>query len=67
MITSPRCRRHRGHGSWITVYANGGHAFMKVAGLRFDTSDTAGKGPGWAKGMGAEDWRSFRLRHRSGF
>src|SRR5215212_2834807 len=24
-----------GHGKWITVYANSGHAFMKVAGLRF--------------------------------
>ena len=27
-----------GRGSWITVYANGGHVFMTVAGLRFDTS-----------------------------
>jgi hypothetical protein len=27
-----------GAGKWITVYANSGHAFMYVAGLRFDTS-----------------------------
>ncbi|MDP9227586.1 MAG: hypothetical protein M3M99_00870, partial [Actinomycetota bacterium] len=27
-----------GKGRWITVYANGGHAYMVVAGLRFDTS-----------------------------
>jgi cell wall-associated NlpC family hydrolase len=27
-----------GRGSWITIYANGGHVFMTVAGLRFDTS-----------------------------
>ena len=27
-----------GRGRWITVYANAGHAFMTVAGLRFDTS-----------------------------
>jgi cell wall-associated NlpC family hydrolase len=26
-----------GPGRWITVYANAGHAFMVVAGLRFDT------------------------------
>jgi len=26
-----------GPGRWITVYANSGHAFMVVAGLRFDT------------------------------
>jgi hypothetical protein len=28
----------KGPGSWITIYANGGHAWMTVAGLRFDTS-----------------------------
>jgi hypothetical protein len=27
-----------GTGKWITVYANSGHAYMYVAGLRFDTS-----------------------------
>ncbi|HYZ28244.1 MAG TPA: hypothetical protein VE570_04245 [Thermoleophilaceae bacterium] len=27
-----------GEGSWITVYSNPGHAYMVVAGLRFDTS-----------------------------
>ena len=26
-----------GPGKWVTVYANSGHAFMMVAGLRFDT------------------------------
>jgi cell wall-associated NlpC family hydrolase len=57
---------HKGRGSWITVYANGGHAFMTIAGLRFDTSDTPGQGPGWAKGMGYENTRSFRKRHKLG-
>ena len=57
---------HRGKGSWITVYANGGHAFMTVAGLRFDTSDTPGQGPGWAKGMGYENPRAYQVRHKSG-
>lgn len=31
-----------GPGKWITVFANGGHAFMYVAGLRFDTSGRTG-------------------------
>lgn len=40
-----------GKGRWITVFANGGHAFMNVAGIRLDTSsagDPGGsKGPRW--------------------
>ena len=28
----------RGAGAWITVYANGGHAYAVIAGLRLDTS-----------------------------
>jgi hypothetical protein len=58
---------HRGKGSWITVYANGGHAFMTVAGLRFDTSDTPGQGPGWAKGMGYENPSAYQARFKPGF
>ncbi len=27
-----------GPGRWITIFANGGHTFMYVAGLRFDTA-----------------------------
>jgi hypothetical protein len=43
-----------GKGRWITVYANAGHTYMKVAGLRFDTSTAGdrmrqGKGPRWRK------------------
>jgi peptidoglycan hydrolase CwlO-like protein len=33
-----------GPGSWITVYANPGHAYAVIAGLRFDTS---GAPPRW--------------------
>jgi cell wall-associated NlpC family hydrolase len=41
-----------GIGSWITVYANRSHAYMVVAGLRFDTSAVGeslnqGSGPRW--------------------
>jgi hypothetical protein len=36
-----------GPGRWVTIYANGGHAFMTVAGLRFDTSGRAEGGSRW--------------------
>ena len=31
----------RGKGKWITVFANGGHAYAVIAGLRLRTSDNA--------------------------
>lgn len=46
----------RGAGQWITVYTNPGHAFIEIAGVRFDTSAEqegawvqipAGSGPRW--------------------
>jgi peptidoglycan hydrolase-like protein with peptidoglycan-binding domain len=37
----------RGRGKWITIYANSGHVYMVVAGLRFDTSGSGEKGPRW--------------------
>jgi cell wall-associated NlpC family hydrolase len=39
--------RRRGPGRWITVYANHGHAYMVIAGLRFDTSGRGERGPRW--------------------
>jgi hypothetical protein len=45
----------RGRGRWITVYANRGHAYVVVAGLRFDTAmhdrDAGGPhaGPRWSR------------------
>jgi hypothetical protein len=47
-----------GLGSWITVYANRSHAWMTVAGLRFDTSGAGeslnqGSGPRWRASMRA--------------
>ena len=38
-----------GPGKWITVYANPGHAFMVVAGWRFDTSALRGGGTRWTR------------------
>ena len=37
----------RGRGAWITVYANSGHAYAVIAGLRFDTSGRGESGPRW--------------------
>jgi hypothetical protein len=37
-----------GRGRWITVYANSGHTFVEIAGLRFDTVGAEqGTGPRW--------------------
>jgi cell wall-associated NlpC family hydrolase len=55
--------RKPGRGKWITVYAHGGHAFIVVAGLRFDTSGTGGKGPRWHKDKRSK--RGFKARHFS--
>ncbi len=53
-------------GAWITVYANSGHGFLKIAGLRFDTGwNNAGKGPRWSAQMRPTD--GYVVRHPSGF
>ncbi len=37
-----------GPGRWLTVYANAGHAYAEIAGLRWDTvGDAQGSGPRW--------------------
>jgi hypothetical protein len=58
---------HRGNGNWFTVYANSGHAFLVVAGLRFDTSMTRGAGPGWSRRIRDENLRDFRNRHKGSY
>ena len=52
----------RGKGTWITVYANSGHAYAVFAGLRFDTSMTPGAGPGWSSEMRSSS--GYRVRHK---
>jgi NlpC/P60 family len=37
----------RGAGEWITVYTHRSHAFVVIAGLRFDTSGRGEEGPRW--------------------
>jgi hypothetical protein len=56
-----------GLGQWITVYTNPGHAFMEIAGIRFDTSaeqdpnPPSGSGPRWRPLM--TDTSGFQARH----
>ena len=56
---------HAGRGTWITTYANSGHVYAMIAGLRWDTSGSGGKGPRWHT-----DTRSasgYTVRHPRGF
>jgi peptidoglycan hydrolase-like protein with peptidoglycan-binding domain len=55
----------RGRGSWITVRTNPGHAYLIVAGLRFDTSARKQTGNRWTDVMRSA--RGFRGRHPEGF
>ncbi|MGN6816278.1 MAG: hypothetical protein ACTHK3_09365 [Solirubrobacterales bacterium] len=57
-----------GAGRWITVYANGGHAYAVIAGLRWDTAgNTSGTGPRWHKSLGAAASGPFIARHPAGY
>lgn len=49
-------------GDWITVYGAGGHAYMIVAGLRFDTARVPGRGPGWSKDRHSTP-ENYKARH----
>ena len=53
-----------GPGRWITIYANAGHAWMEVAGWRFDTVALAEGGTRWSRGGG--EFSGFVVRHPPG-
>jgi hypothetical protein len=53
-----------GPGKWVTIFANHGHAFMVVAGLRFDTVERARTGTRWGREYSAVS--GFTLRHPAG-
>ena len=53
-----------GRGRWISVYANAGHAYAVIAGLRLDTSGTGGRGPRWQTVQ--RDPAGFVARHPTG-
>jgi cell wall-associated NlpC family hydrolase len=55
-----------GAGRWITVYANAGHAYAVIAGLRWDTSgNSSGTGPRWHADMASR--AGFVARHPPGY
>jgi cell wall-associated NlpC family hydrolase len=41
----------QGEGRWVSIYANNGHVFMVVAGIRFDTSGRGSSGSRWQPAM----------------
>ncbi len=56
-----------GPGKWITVFANAGHTFMYVAGLRFDTVALAETGSRWSDRTADEsNLSTFSVRHPAG-
>ena len=55
-----------GKGAWITTYGSGGHSYMVVAGLRFDTgyNDSDSDGPDWSTKMRPSS--GYTVRHPAG-
>jgi len=55
-----------GKGEWITVYGSGGHSYMVVAGLRFDTgwNNSSSDGPDWSAKM--RPTGGYTARHPAG-
>ena len=54
----------RGAGQWITIYANGSHVYMVVAGMRFDTSARSQTGSRWTTTMRSS--AGFAVTHPAG-
>ncbi|HEY2636250.1 MAG TPA: hypothetical protein VGI54_02595 [Solirubrobacteraceae bacterium] len=55
----------RGKGKWITVFANSGHAYAIIAGLRLDTSGPGQSGPRWRATTRSN--AGYVVRHPRGF
>jgi hypothetical protein len=57
-----------GAGRWITVYANSGHTYAVIAGLRWDTAGNAhGTGPRWHTQTAAAAPGHYAVRHPAGY
>jgi peptidoglycan hydrolase-like protein with peptidoglycan-binding domain len=54
----------KGYGQWVTIYANAGHAWMMVAGLRFDTSGLSSAGSRWQ--TATRSTKGYVVRHPAG-
>ncbi|HEX3435109.1 MAG TPA: hypothetical protein VHT25_13735 [Solirubrobacteraceae bacterium] len=64
-----------GAGRYVSIYANAGHTFIYVAGLRLDTVEApaydsgpnSGKpGPRWRVSASVPNWASWTVRHPRG-
>ena len=53
-----------GKGKWISIYGHSGHAFVVIAGLRFDTSGSGEEGPRWR--TASRSGRGYAVRHPAG-
>ena len=53
------------YGTWVSIYANAGHAFMVVAGIRFDTSGQRQAGTRWQP-LSTRSYDGFVVRPPSG-
>jgi peptidoglycan hydrolase-like protein with peptidoglycan-binding domain len=53
-----------GKGEWITIHTHSGHAYIVIAGLRFDTSGRGEKGPRWR--TESRSTNGFTARHPKG-
>lgn len=53
-----------GAGRWISVYYNSGHMYAVIAGLRLDTSQVPGNGPGWSTRL--RGITGYAVRHAPG-
>jgi hypothetical protein len=53
-----------GPGKWVTIFANAGHAFMEVGGVRFDTVGLRQSGSRWQPAY--RSIRGFTVRHPPG-
>jgi len=54
-----------GYGQWITLFANGGHIYAVIAGLRFDTSGKSAHGSRWQSDMRSAS--GYSIRHPKGY
>ncbi|MHB8234997.1 MAG: hypothetical protein ACYDHT_10130 [Solirubrobacteraceae bacterium] len=64
-----------GPGRWVSIYANAGHTFMYVGGVRLDTVEAAAydsgpnsgrPGPRWRVSESVPAWSSWTVRHPPG-
>jgi cell wall-associated NlpC family hydrolase len=53
-----------GKGKWVTIYANSGHVYLEVAGIRFDTSGQRATGSRWQNELRTN--AGFVARHPAG-